>query len=421
MCSRCFQPDTREPLVKSPRSSLLFTMSAHHALDHGLGRPEIAIFLPFLGGRGANRVLLLLANGFANAGRRVDLVLAECKGPLLAEVDPRVRLVDLQSGGGVLRALPAWARYMRREQPQSMLTAMDYINQAAILLRCVFARRSRLVISFHNSPTHSSAHSARWRDRHLAARTMRVLYPRADRIACVSAGVADSLADFAGLARDAIDVVWNPVVTVTFDALLTEPVEHPWMGDPNIQVVLGVGALAPQKDFSTLLRAFARLPRAVERRLVILGEGEERDLLQKLAVDLGVADRVALPGFMQNPYAWMAKVDLFVLSSRWEGFGLVVAEALAAGCPVVSTACPSGPAEILEEGRFGRLVPVGDDAEMAQAILDSLQGMPDRQALQRRGREFSVERAVTGYLKLLGFVPEMTAEIGCDTAARPCH
>jgi len=373
--------------------------------DKPFERTEISVFLPFLGGRGANRVLLSLTNGFVEAGRRVDLVLAECRGPLLSEVDPRVRLVDLKSQGGVLRALPAWARYLRREQPESLLTAMDYVNQTAVLLRGLVRTQSRLVISCHNSPVHSSVHAARWRDRRVAAQTMRLLYPRADRVICVSNGIADALAEFARLPREKIDVVWNPVVSSSFDRLAKEPVEHPWMNSSKEQVVLGVGALSPQKDFATLLRAFARLPDTARTRLIILGEGEERLQLDQLARELAVDDRVSFPGFVQNPYAWMAKADLFVLSSRWEGFGLVVAEALAAGCPVISTNCPSGPSEILADGRYGRLVPVGDEAALAQAMSASLLEQPNREALRQRGRLYSVERAVGGYLKALGFPP----------------
>lgn len=370
-------------------------------------RPEISLFLPYLDGRGANRVLLLLANGFAGAGRRVDLVLASAKGPLLADVDPRVRVVDLRSRGGVLRAVPAWARYLVRTRPLALLTALDYVNQLAVVLRGLCAPASRLVVSCHNAPRESARQAARWHDRHLAPITSRLLYPRADRIVCVSAGLADSLAAFSRLPRERLDVVYNPVVTDAFDTLAAAPVDHPWTADAPARprLVLATGALAPQKGFATLLRAFARLPEAPAARLVILGEGPDRPALERLAAELGLSSRVAFPGFVPNPYAWMSRADVFVLSSRWEGFGLVLAEALAAGCPVVSTDCPSGPSEILDRGRFGRLVPVGDADAMAEAILRTLAEPFDRDMLRRRGCEFSVDRAVDAYLRLLGFPP----------------
>jgi glycosyltransferase involved in cell wall biosynthesis len=166
--------------------------------------------------------------------------------------------------------------------------------------------------------------------------------------------------------------------------------------------LLGVGRLEPQKDFALLLRAFARIRRERAARLLILGEGRERPRLTQLAKALGVADSVDLPGFVPNPYAHMTRANLFVLSSRYEGLGNVVIEALACGCPVVSTDCPSGPAEVLDRGRYGRLVPVGDPAALAQAILAALEEPVDRARLRGRAAQFSVERAARRYLELMG-------------------
>jgi glycosyltransferase involved in cell wall biosynthesis len=358
---------------------------------------RIALFLPFLGGRGAQRVLLNLANGFAAAGRPVDLVLAEAKGEFLDRVSPSVRLVDLKSPRGVLRSLPAYRRYLRRERPAVLLTAMDYINVLSVLTRAMSSRRTKLFVSCHNSMIASTRNSPWARDR-LLPMAMRLTYRHADGVIAVSGGVADTLAGITRLPRGRIKVIHNPVITPGFEVDAAAPVDHPWFQPGQPPVVLGVGSLTAQKDFGTLLRAFALVRAQRLARLLILGEGEARATLEKLAVELGVKEDVAMPGWVANPYAYMARAGVFVLSSRWEGFGLVIAEALACGTPVVSTDCPSGPAEILDNGRHGILVPVQDPDALAKAILSTLGQAPDRDALRRRARDFTLEKVVREYL-----------------------
>jgi len=165
-----------------------------------------------------------------------------------------------------------------------------------------------------------------------------------------------------------------------------------------------VGRLTEQKDFSTLLQAFAQVRAQRQARLLLLGEGEMRDELTALGLALGIAKDLSLHGFTNNPFAYMARAAVFVLSSAYEGLPGVLIQALACGCPVVSTDCPSGPSEILENGQYGRLVPVGDPAAMAQAILSTLEAPPDRGLLQKQASLFSVDRAVEQYLEVL-FTP----------------
>jgi glycosyltransferase involved in cell wall biosynthesis len=358
---------------------------------------RIALFLPFLGGRGAQRVLLNLANGFAATGRPVDLVLAEAKGEFLNRVSPQVRLIDLKSPRGVLRCLPAYCRYLHRERPAVLLTAMDYINVLSVLTRAVSSRRTKLFVSCHTSLRLNAGNSPWVRDQWLPL-AVRLTYRHADGVIAVSGGVADTLAQITRLPRERLKVLYNPVVTPGFEADAAAPLDHPWFQTGQPPVVLGVGSLGPEKDFGTLLRAFALVRAQRPARLVILGEGRERVALEHLAVELGVQADVALPGWVANPYSYMARAGVFVLSSRWEGFGLVIAEALACGTSVVSTDCPSGPSEILENGRHGMLVPMQDPDAMAKAILDTLGRAPDRDALQRRARDFTLEKVVREYL-----------------------
>jgi glycosyltransferase involved in cell wall biosynthesis len=220
--------------------------------------------------------------------------------------------------------------------------------------------------------------------------------------------VADDLAAHFGIPRDRITVVHNPVVSGSLKEKAAAPVDHPWLASGAPPVVLSAGRLHPTKDYPTLIRSFARLRQVREARLLILGSGKNdeetarrRAELIELAAELGVSEDVDLPGFVPNPLPYMARAAVFVLSSLWEGFGNVLVEALACGCPVVSTDCPSGPAEILDHGRYGRLVPVGDDSAMAEAIAATLKSPPDRDVLRARGALFTVDRAVDAYLDLL--------------------
>jgi len=191
-------------------------------------------------------------------------------------------------------------------------------------------------------------------------------------------------------------VIYNPVVTPSLKSLATAPVDHPWIGTNQPPLVLAVGRLTAQKDYPTLLRAFAKVRSRRNCRLIILGEGELRDSLEALTSQLGIADSVQLPGFADNPFAWMSKASLFVLSSAWEGLPNVLIQAMACGTPVVSTDCPSGPAEILENGKWGRLVPVGDEVALAEAMDRALEDkvFPD---VAVRATYFSLDSALNEY------------------------
>jgi glycosyltransferase involved in cell wall biosynthesis len=229
----------------------------------------------------------------------------------------------------------------------------------------------------------------------------RWLYPKAYKVVAVSQGVAADTARFYRLPLDKVEFIYNPVVTPELISLSMQPVEHPWFSPGEPSVILGVGRLTRQKDFSTLLRAFALVRRERPMRLVIVGDGEERARLCALAHQLGIDEDVLLAGFDANPYRYMRRASVFVLSSRWEGLPSVLIEAIACGTPVVSTDCPSGPREILEDGKWGKLVPVGDPDKLAEAIIDTLDNPPAYDPAVRAA-DFSVERAVEGYLNALG-------------------
>jgi glycosyltransferase involved in cell wall biosynthesis len=332
---------------------------------------RIALFLPSLRGGGAERVMVNLTRGFAERGFKVDLVLAKAEGPYLAEVPKDVRVVDLDTKR-VLYSLPRLVRYLRKEQPEAMLSALDHANIVAIWAKRLSGVKIRLVVSVHGNLSLSVANNKSIRGR-LMPKFIRQFYPWADSIVAVSNGVAEDLADKTGISTEKLRVIYNPVVTPELIANAEEPLDHPWFAPGEPPVILGMGRLVKQKDFPTLIRAFSLVHKERPARLIIISEGEEREKLEGLVRELGLDGDVEMPGFVDNPYKYMKKAAVFVLSSRWEGFGLVLAEALALGTPVVSTDCPSGPAEILEGGKWGHLVSVGDHTTLAKNILVSLE------------------------------------------------
>jgi glycosyltransferase involved in cell wall biosynthesis len=363
---------------------------------------RLAIFLPGLYGGGAERVILNLASGFAREGHFVDLVLAQAEGPYLAEVPGTVRVVALNHRRlrilRTLASLPALVLYLKQERPDAMISAL-HANIVALWARRLAGFPKRVLISEHSTFSLQNQQLPRWY-RKLMLRLVRRYYPLSDGIIAVSKGVADDLEQIARIPRGRIRVIYNPIVTPELRKKAQDPLEHPWFKPGEPPVILGVGRLELAKDFATLIQAFARVRETFSARLLILGEGNERLALEALVRRLNLERDVSLPGFVPNPYPFIAKASLFVLSSRWEGLPTVLVEALYCGTPVVSTDCPSGPREILRDGQYGKLVPVGNIAALAQsieAILDDEGDRPPRESVQ----PFEIETVVQKYIRIL--------------------
>lgn len=342
-------------------------------------------------------MMVNLANDLAAREFVVDLVLAEAAGPYLAEVGRGVRVVDLRSRS-VLRSLPGLARHLSSTRPEVIISALSHANIIAILARMWSRVAARLVISERSVLVAPGMPASSKKDR-VVRLLMKLLYPRADTIVAISRGVQDDLEKLLGVPREKVRTIYNPVVTDELTGLASQPSPHPWLSLGNPPVVLGAGRLTEQKDFSSLIRAFALVRRRRNCRLVILGEGEQRGQLESLVRELDLVGDVLLPGFQSNPFAWMSRVNVFVFCSIYEGLGGVLIQAMACGAPVVSTDCPSGPAEILEYGKWGRLVPVGNVGALATAIEATLDE-PVHPEVQLRASFFSVKRSVDDYLEV---------------------
>lgn len=370
--------------------------------DSHARRGRIAVVLPDLRGGGAERVTLTLVEQFAAMGHDVDLVLGKARGELLADVPEAVNLMDLATPR--LRKLPlVLARYLKQAKPVAVLAVMQEINCIAVVARQLSGVKCRLVLSEHSQASQHIAALPNRRGRWFMSAAVRWCYSRADEIVAVSEGVASDLKQNIGLQGNRpVSIIYNPVDVDALTSKSREKVIHPWLpASDDEPVLIAVGSIKPAKDFATLVRAFSSMRERHRMRLIILGDGSERTKIEHLAAELGVSDDVSLPGYVSNPWAWMAKASMFVSSSKWEGFPMVLIEALALGLPVVATDCPSGPREALDGGRVGRLVPVGQPDVLADVVCEALDQSSDPAELIARAREFSPPSAASRYLEIL--------------------
>ena len=396
-------------------------------------RRHIAVLAASLAGGGAERVALTVARGLAKRRHRVDLLLGEleCDYPDEAAdaTANNIRFFSVYPAAGrtwqtairpkpptwrdrfsrislaiaaaplqrqVLKS-PPWperarlvAAYIDRERPDALLAVNEHEAVSAALARRLARHPVRMVATLNGARVDDE-----WR-----IRRFRASYPFVDVAVGVSRGVSGLLADVVGVPRGQIRTIHDPVFSPELLEKAVEPVSHPWLGG-DVPVVLTAGSLRTEKDYPTLLRAFSRLVSRRPARLVVLGEGVLLAKLRTQTEELGIDGQVDFAGFVRNPFAYMARADLFVLSSRFEGLPGVLIQAMATGCPVVSTDCPHGPAEILERGKYGPLVPVGDDDALSEAMRRTLDAPPAADALRTRAAFFSVDRSVDAYEALL--------------------
>jgi len=320
-------------------------------------------------------------------------------GGLLKEVKPGVNIVQLDETRAMFALVPL-VRYLRRVRPQVMMSTLTHINVVAALARKLARVPVRLVIreAVTSSVHHRYVTDVRSR---VVVRLLRRAYRSADLVVSPSQGVTEDLVGEMGIARAQVTTIPNPLDVDRIRSLALEPVTNPFAQPDRRPIVLGIGRLSAQKDFPTLILAFARTLKTVPAKLLILGEGEERGALEALVRSNGLEQSVAMPGFVENPFAYLQQAAVFVLSSRYEGLPNALLHALAVGTPVVATDCPSGPSEILESGRLGRLVPVGDVEAMAAAIADGVAGRIASAPLATVERKYGMDEIVRGYLEVL--------------------
>jgi len=366
--------------------------------------PTVLFYLDRLAVGGPERVVVNLVAGLAGAGWRPAVALDQAAGELLPEIPPGVPVFDL-GARRFPRAVKRLADLLSRERPDILVSQRAYLNVAAALAHAgARSASTRLVLAEHTL-------LARWlRDPRMPRRPVDQILPlvlpalsrRADAVVAISRGVAREMRQVLGVPAERIRVLYNPVVPPNLGALASRPVEPPWPAD-GLPLIVGAGRLSPEKGFDLLLEAFRQVLQVRPARLAIVGSGPEGPRLERLARDLGIAERTVFLGYRPTPYDWLARADLFVLSSLIESFPTVLIEAMALGKAVVAFDCPEGPREIVTDGVDGLLVPAGDVGRLAGGILRVLADPALAARLgdgaRRRGADFGVEPAVARYME----------------------
>ena len=342
-----------------------------------------------------------LCHALVDAPIDLDVLLIKARGPYVDRLPNSANIISLRARHS-LTSVWEVSRYLKQERPDALLA----IKHRGILaaLRAKQLARTDTPISGRIGTTVSAAlanKSSRRRQRWYTA--MRKHYPKLEQLIAVSQGVADDMLAITGMSESRVTVVRNPTITPDMLAAATESADHPWLSaDSTVPVIMGVGRLTEQKDFATLIAAFARVRLQREARLIILGDGGLRSEMISQATTLGVEAHIALPGFQNNPWAWMSRASVFVLSSRWEGSPNTLTEAMALGIPVVSTDCPSGPRELLDGGRVAPLVEMGDSEALASTLLSVLAEPPPSEMLTKAVSAYHQDVSAAAYLQTLG-------------------
>ncbi len=356
---------------------------------------RVAVFIPTLASGGAESTMVILAKGLQARGYDVDLLVKNKEGAFSQFIPDSIRIIDfnVSSMRYTLRKLIS---YSRNERPLSVVSAMELPNLISILAGLFARQRPKIIVSIHSIISKHPPIYSRIADRILFG----VLYRFSDVIVCVSNTCAQDAIHYLKLPRSKVHVIYNPVFRPEILEKANEPVSCSWFGDKSILKIISIGRLVVEKDHKTLIKAFKLVRETHKAQLIILGEGPLQPDLLQLIKALDLDQDVLLPGFVQNPYPLISQSDVFVLSSTSEGLGNVLIEAIACNCPVVSTDCPGGPREILKNGQYGHLTPVGDYVAMADAIKRVIQG--DKRLAPREWLEkFRLDNSVDQYQRLI--------------------
>jgi len=359
----------------------------------------ISFFLPSLEGGGAEKMTVNLIKGFIERGFKVDLLLSKAAGPYVEMVPEKCRIIDFNSKR-VIFSLGKLINYLKINKPFALISGLSHTNIISLIAKVFSRSNTKFIVTEHNNLTLATENSKNLRSK-LLPFFIFLTYRNADKVVAVSRGVAEDLENRIRYLKGKVEVIYNPIIVAEILEKKEELIDHSWFNERSVPITLSAGRLTQQKDYSTLLKAFSIVRQNLDCKLVILGEGEERQNLNNLVRDRGIEDDVWMPGFVHNPYKYMSKASVFVLSSRFEGFANVIVEAMASGTPVVATDCESGPREILDNGKYGKLVPIGDVEAMADAILETIKNPPDITMLQSRANQFNLDCAVSRYLEVI--------------------
>jgi glycosyltransferase involved in cell wall biosynthesis len=361
---------------------------------------EISVFVYSFAGGGAEKMMMKISNELHHRGHNIELIVAKSKGPMKSCLNNNID-INYINGRNSFDTILSLYNYTREANMDVLFSTLEIPNISSVLtakilystpvvLRCanIYSNRER---------------SGKYK---IIPLLKRLTYPKSDSIISISNGVFIDISQTVRDIPEGSSIIHNPAYDSSINKKCRDPVDHDWLNDDNKKVIISVGNLKPQKDYPTMLRCISELQDKSEMYLVILGKGKQKENLMKLADELGIQDRISFEGFVNNPYSYMSKADVFALSSEWEGFGNVIVEAMACGTPVVCTDCPGGASEILNDGKYGSLVPVGDEEALASAIWEMLNNPTDSSTLKSRAKDFDVRHIVDQYERVFNSVVE---------------
>lgn len=358
---------------------------------------KITFFIPDFKGGGAQNMIINMANEFARRDHLVTILTINKSGPFADRIDPAVTVTSLEKER-TAQAFFELRKYLKGHQPDIVLSALFHVNILLLLAKITTPGiKSKIIVTERNHFSARVKNSDKSMDK-LFPLLVLLFYRFADKVIGISKGVADDIRKIAKLPEHKVTWIHNPVVAESEIKALESHADLPWTDG---SVIVTSGRLVPQKDYPTMLQAFAKLAEIQKAYLLIIGDGPQRLALEKAARELGIGDKIHFAGFVDNPIAHMKRADLFVITSRWEGFCNVIVEALLCGLPVVATDCPSGPAEILEDGKYGTLVPVGDVNALAAAMAQTLDTSHDPERQKQRAMDFTVEKICNRYEEVM--------------------
>lgn len=360
---------------------------------------RITIIIHEMTGGGVERMMARLASGLSDIGLQVEVVAFNISGKMAAEFPQHVNLVELKKRS-VIGKVKEFHDHICRYKPDYIISAVQIPNFVAFWSN-FFALSTAKVVLTQRGMGGEPCDPASGIKAKLFRVAIRFAYRHADAVVAISKAVASELETQVRVPRRRLHIIYNPVMTKELHAKYAERGDHPWFSDHRIPIILGVGRLSVEKGFDTLIAAVSRVAANRKVRLIIVGDGQERERLQKLVVELKATQFISLVGYRDNPFAYMSKASLFVLPSLTEGFGNVLVEALGAGIPIVSSDCPGGPREILADGQYGILVPPRDSKVLAAAIETALDSETSPEILKSRAAQFSAGRSVSQYVRLL--------------------
>ena len=363
-----------------------------------MAKPKITFVLPSLRGGGAERVVLNIIRELERKSHSIDLVLVEASGEFLDDVPSTITIINL-GAKRTYRSIFHLIKYLSTHKPQIVFPSLPHISVVTLVARFLSNSKCVVIPIEHNTLSQSALHATTFRGR-LLPYFMRIAYRLADHIIAVSAGVGNDLVTMVGINRSHLSIIYNPVISQKLIESSYEAPDHPWFVNSKYPVILGAGRFTPAKGFDVLINAFALLRKSRPARLILIGDGPERESLETQIVSHGLETDVSMPGFVSNPYVYFRQSSIFVLSSIWEGLPTVLVEALACGTRIISTDCPSGPKEILENGRWGVLVPVGDIASLAKQ-MSTLLDQPKPKSFPTSWSKFTVDNSAKAYEELV--------------------